>query len=128
MGVRRLSILAVVGLSNDKPVSCCPESGALEYCPLCGSRLRVIEYRGDKPELLALVKREDFRCFVGCVRVELHDKVVDGVDYRGKVFVQPIFHSHAHAGVLSRARIDVMLYHPDTDTWTALGAMLSFWL
>jgi len=101
MGVRRLSILAVVGLSSGKPVSCCPESGALECCPLCGSRLRVIEYRGDKPELLALVLREDFRCFVGCVRVELHDKVIDGVDYQGKVFVQPIFHSDAHAGVSS---------------------------
>lgn len=68
----------------------CPEHG-LVVCPICGCVLVWIKYFGDKPDILALMERDDFRGFLGCVRVDLHDKVVDGVDYRGKVFVRPIF-------------------------------------
>ena len=63
-----------------------------ELCPICGSALAEIEYRGKKPDLLALMKRKDFCGFVGCRRMDLHDKVVDGVNCRGKVFVRPVFH------------------------------------
>jgi hypothetical protein len=63
-----------------------------EVCPVCGSELVVIEYRGHDPKTLALMKSDGFRGFLGCVRVDLHDKVVDGVDYRGKVFVSPVSH------------------------------------
>lgn len=65
----------------------CPHHGSMA-CPICGSALVKIEYRGRKPHLLALMKRADFRCFVGCIRIHLHDKVVDGVNYRGKVFLE----------------------------------------
>lgn len=68
----------------------CPEHG-LMVCPICGSVLKEIKYRGNKPDVLALAKRDGFRCFMGCTRVDLHDKVVDGVNYRGKLFVKPIF-------------------------------------
>ena len=33
-----------------------------------------------------------FRGFLGCLRVDLHDKVVDGVNYHGKVYIVPVFH------------------------------------
>jgi len=69
---------------------CCPEHGVM-CCPICGSVLAKIVYSGKKPDMLALIKRDGFRGFVGCIRVNLHDKVVDGVNYRGKVFVRPIF-------------------------------------
>ena len=68
----------------------CPEHGSMA-CPICGSVLVKIEYSGRKPHLLALMKHADFRCFVGCIHVDLHDKVVNGVDYRGKVFFRPLF-------------------------------------
>jgi len=44
-----------------------------------------------KRSMLALMKSANFVGFVGCCRVELHDKVVDGVNYQGKVFVRPLF-------------------------------------
>lgn len=67
----------------------CPKHGLMS-CPICGSKLVVVEYRGKKPDLLALMKSDDFSGFLGCLRVDLHDKVVDGVNYRGKVFIRPI--------------------------------------
>jgi hypothetical protein len=69
----------------------CPKHGVMS-CPICGSVLVEIEYKGKKPHFLALTKRDDFRGFVGCLRVDLHDKVVDVVDYRGKVYVRSVFH------------------------------------
>jgi len=68
----------------------CSEHGSM-VCPSCGSPYVKIEYKGKEPDLLALTKRDDFCCFVGCLRVDLHDKVVDGVDYRGKVIFRPVF-------------------------------------
>jgi hypothetical protein len=60
-------------------------------CPLCGSMLVKVNYVGNKPEILALTKHDGFRGLWGCLRVDLHDKIVDGVDYRDKVFIKPIF-------------------------------------
>lgn len=78
----------------------CPQHGVMS-CPICGSVLVEIEYKGKEPHLLTLTKRDDFWGFVGCIRVNLHDKVVDGVYYRGKVYVKPVFHNckcmHAYA-------------------------------
>lgn len=62
------------------------------YCSICGSELVVVKYSGKEPDELAFMRRDDFCGFLGCLRVDLHDKVVDGVNYRGKVFVKPIFH------------------------------------
>ena len=85
------SLLGVVSMVSDSSKGhYCPEHGAM-VCPLCGSVLVEIAYSGKKPDLLALMKRDDFRGFFGCIRVNLHDKVVDGVNYRGKVFVRPVF-------------------------------------
>jgi hypothetical protein len=68
-------------------------SGSSEgCCPICGSELVVLKYSGKKPDLLALVQSDGFCCFMGCKRAELHAKVVNGVDYHGKVYVVPIFH------------------------------------
>jgi hypothetical protein len=55
-----------------------------ELCPICGSALAEIEYRGKKPDLLALMKRENFCGFLGCMHTDLHEG--------GKVFVRPVFH------------------------------------
>ena len=68
--------------------SCC---GFVKSCPICGSELVELKYSGHKRSVLALVESDGFVCFMGCKRVELHDKVVDGVDYSGKVFVRPLF-------------------------------------
>jgi hypothetical protein len=74
----------VVGLS----------SGSSEYyCPICGLELVPVKYCGKEPEHLALMKCDGFCGFLGCIRVDLHDKVVGGVNHRGKVHVVPIFHS-----------------------------------
>lgn len=62
------------------------------FCPLCGSELVIVKYTGNKRHLLALVESDGFCCFLGCVRVDLHDRVVDGVSHRGKVFIKPVFH------------------------------------
>lgn len=64
------------------------------YCPICGSELVTVKYVGDERDKLALMERADFCCFLGCIRVDLHDKVVDGVNSRGKVFIRPMFHAH----------------------------------
>jgi hypothetical protein len=58
-------------------------------CPTCGSPLVELEYRGKKPDMLALMKRKDFCCFMGCSRTDLHDKVIGD---KGKVFIHPVFH------------------------------------
>lgn len=81
--------LVALGSGSSKSIYC--STHGLMVCPICGSALVEIQYRGRKPDVLALAKRGDFRCFVGCLRVDLHDKIVDGVNYRGKVFVKPIF-------------------------------------
>lgn len=73
----------------------CPHHGRMS-CPICGSVLVVLEYRGYESEKLAVMKLSGFRCFLGCVRLDLHDKVVDGVSCRGKVFVVPIFDGNEH--------------------------------
>lgn len=62
------------------------------FCPICGSELVVVKYCGKKPDLLVLIKSKGFCCLLGCLHVKLHDKVVNGVNYRGKVFIHPIFH------------------------------------
>ena len=68
-------------------------SGSSEnICRICGSKLVVVEYRGHNPEVLALMKSDGFCHFLGCTRVDLHNKVMDGVNYRGKVVVRPVFH------------------------------------
>jgi hypothetical protein len=54
--------------------------------------LAPLNYLGKEPVKLALMKRNGFCGFLGCIRVDLHDKVVDGVSYHGKVYVVPIFH------------------------------------
>jgi len=59
--------------------------------PICGSELVELKYNGHEPSILALVESDGFVGFLGCRRVELHDKVVDGVDCRGKVFIIPLF-------------------------------------
>jgi len=83
-----------VDMGNDRSEGhFCPEHGDMA-CPLCGSLLAEIEYSGKNPDVLALTKRDGFCGFVGCIRVNLHDKVVDGVNYRGKVFVKPVFKMH----------------------------------
>jgi len=68
----------------------CPNCDDLP-CPICRSKMKWLEYRGHNPEKLAIMKIDGFRGFFGCVRVDLHDKVVDGVDWRGMVFVRPLF-------------------------------------
>ena len=70
---------------------CCPACRSEMSCPICGSTLVELEYKGNKPHLLAAMRRADFRCFVGCPHIDLHDKVVDGVNYSGKTFIRPIF-------------------------------------
>jgi hypothetical protein len=74
----------VVELNSGSPERC---------CPVCGSELVVLKYSGLKPDLLALVESVGFRCFMGCLHVDLHDKVIDGVNHRGKVYVVPVFHA-----------------------------------
>lgn len=84
-------VRGVASMGSGSSKACvCPEHGVVR-CPVCGSALVKIEYKGDEAELLAVTKLADFRGFVGCVRVDLHNKVVDGVDYSGKVYVRPVF-------------------------------------
>lgn len=85
-----LLMLWVVELSSGSSVSYCPHHGRMS-CPICGSRLVFVRYSGTNPNTLALMKRDDFRGFLGCIRMDLHDKVVDGVNCRGKAFVKPVF-------------------------------------
>ena len=74
-----------------KSVDVCPSCGFVKLCPICGSELVELKYSGHKRSVLALVESDGFVGFLGCSRVELHDKVVDGVDYSGKVFIVPLF-------------------------------------
>jgi hypothetical protein len=60
-------------------------------CPICGLELAVVKYSGSERDLLALAESDGFRCFLGCLRVDLHGKVLDGVDYRGKVYIKAVF-------------------------------------
>lgn len=68
--------------------------GSGHYCPICGSELVVVRPLGEDGSKKAreMAKHEGFCVFLGCLRVDLHDKVVDGVDYRGKVFIEAVFH------------------------------------
>jgi hypothetical protein len=43
-----------------------------------------------------MTKSQGFRFFLGCARAELHDKVVDGVSYRGLCYVVPVFDDVNH--------------------------------
>lgn len=65
----------------------CPLHGDVS-CPICGSPLVLLEYKGNDPDLLALMKQANFYALFGCNHLELHDKVVNGVDHRGKVFIK----------------------------------------
>jgi len=73
-----------------KSIDVCPSCGFV-VCPICGSELVELKYSGHERSILALIESDGFVGFLGCCRVELHDKVVDGVNYRGKVFIRPLF-------------------------------------
>lgn len=81
----------MVGLVSGSSGYYCPSHGRMS-CPICGSELVIVKYSGKKSEHLALMRDDSFCCFLGCIRVDLHDKVVDGVNHRGKVLIKPIFH------------------------------------
>jgi hypothetical protein len=83
-------MLVVVELSSGSSGFYCPSHGRMS-CPVCGSKLVEIEYKGGKRDLLAVAESDGFRCFLGCLRVDLHDKVVDGVNHRGKVYLRAVF-------------------------------------
>jgi hypothetical protein len=68
----------------------CPKCGDVR-CPICGSKLVLLDYKGNDPDILAKMKSPDFRGFFGCNRAKLHDKVVNGVYYRGKAYVEAVF-------------------------------------
>ena len=74
-----------------KEVKVCPSCGFVHLCPICGSELVEVKYSGRKRCIQALVESDDFLGLLDCLRVELHNKVVDGVNYAGKVFVKPLF-------------------------------------
>jgi len=76
---------------KSKPIDVCSFCGIVDLCPICGSKLVELKYSGHKRSILALVESDGFVGFLGCHRVELHDKVVGGVNYRGKVFAMPLF-------------------------------------
>lgn len=68
----------------------CPKCRA-SRCPVCGSKLVPLVYEGIVPDRLAMMESPDFRGFRGCIRVELHDKVVNGFNYRGLAFIEAVF-------------------------------------
>lgn len=74
-----------------KLIKVCSNCGHVDSCPICGSKLVKLNYSGHKRSILALIESNGFIALVGCMRVELHDKIVDGVNYQGKVFVRPLF-------------------------------------
>jgi hypothetical protein len=74
-----------------KFIEACSHCGLVDLCPICGSKLVELNYSGHKRSILALIESDGFVALLGCMRVELHDKVVDGVNYQGKVFVRPLF-------------------------------------
>lgn len=55
-----------------------------KFCPICGCELTYFTYRGKKSDLLALARSKGFRCFLGCIRMDLHDKVLTD---RGQVYI-----------------------------------------
>jgi len=77
-------------MSSDNAECYCLGHGRMS-CPICGHVLVVVKYSGGKRDLLALAESDGFRCFLGCLRVDLHDKVLDGVNYRGKVYIRSVF-------------------------------------
>ena len=76
---------------KSKSVDVCPSCGFVDACPICGSELVELKFSGYEPSILAVVESDGFVGFLGCCRVDLHDKVVDGVDCRSKVFIVPLF-------------------------------------
>ena len=58
-----------------------------KFCPICSSRLVELNYLGNDARCSDLMEKKGFRSFLGCMRVDLHDKALDGVDYRGKVYI-----------------------------------------
>jgi hypothetical protein len=52
-----------------------------------------VKYLGTKRVFSALMESDDFCGFLGCIRVDLHDKVVNGVNHHNKVYIVPVFHS-----------------------------------
>jgi len=81
----------VVELSSGSSRCYCPSHGRMS-CPICGSALAVVKYTGTERRLLDLAESDGFRCFLGCLRVDLHDKVVYGINHRGKGYIQAVFH------------------------------------
>lgn len=77
------------GGSSEYFVSSCGHYCSVFYCSVCGSVLRPVQYQGKEP--LPVMDKPDFGGFLGCLRVDLHDKVVNGVNYRGKVFIKAVF-------------------------------------
>lgn len=80
--MRGLTVMVDSGSSEHFCVHCEPK-----FCPICGSQLVELGYLGKDANFLGLMKEKGFRSFLGCLRVDLHDKVFDGVDYRGKVYL-----------------------------------------
>ena len=89
--MRRESLITFLwlGVDLDSESHVCAKHGSM-VCPICGSLLIKLKFMGNDAKVLALAKRKDFLCFVGCCRVDLHNKIVDGVDYRGKVFIRTV--------------------------------------
>ena len=76
---------------KSKSIDICPSCGFVDLCPICGSELVELKYSGRKRSILALIESDGFVALLGCMHVELHNKVVAGVNHRGKVFVRPLF-------------------------------------
>jgi hypothetical protein len=87
LGILLLTVGVAIAMSEFH-TGVCPKCSK---CPICGSELVELRYRGYNRSILAFTESDGFVGFLGCCRVELHDKVVDGVNYRGKVFVKPLF-------------------------------------
>jgi len=77
-------------MNSGSPECYCSSHGRMS-CPICGLELAVVKYSGGKRDLLALAQSDGFRCFLGCLRVDLHDKVLDGVNHRGQVYIRAVF-------------------------------------
>jgi hypothetical protein len=91
----------VAGAMKRKSIGVCSSCGFADSCPICGSKLVEVKYSGHNRSMLAVTESDGFVGFLGCLRVELHDKVVDGVSYRGKVFVRPLFRKRSERSELS---------------------------
>jgi len=75
----------------------CPDCEP-KFCPICGSELREVRYSGKNPKYLDLMKQKGFRYLLGCLRVDLHDTVLHGVDCRGQVYVLGAIFSDVSGG------------------------------